>query len=303
LKIVMGTVKSLRISVPWQQLSSKPVRVTLDGIYALAILKDTKSSTAAHSQPAVDVVARRQLREKRRKLRWAQLHEEPDEGGDSGQHEESIWTRMLGKVVDNLVVEVRNAHVRIEDPSHWSDRSFAFGASLRRFSATTCNAQGVGMFVDRTAAGAQGTDLHRSVQLVDLAVYWDPDAALLSTGNLQDARIDMHELEFEASDPAHDYVLAPCSPAVMVTKSEKPSLLLPRWAFDVNLGGIHVRVTRAQFQDVLGLHLAFERHLIQLRPNPRPAVRPGRNPRAWWKYAIQRIVDEGRRRKQANGPG
>ena len=309
LSVVMGSVSKLSISVPWTRLGSEPVRVTIDGIYALGILKEHSSPAAVGSAAsaaasdalalATNVVLRRQLREKRRKLRWAQLNEESDGVEGQEQLEEGFWGRLLGKIVDNLVVNISNLHVRIEDPNQWSGRSFAFGFSLRKFTSTTCDAHGQPVFVDRFESS--GGALHRRVTCTDLALYLDSDAPQLSVGDLTDARRDMEYLEFEDSSPQHDYLLSPCSPAVMVTKNDQPSLAVPRWALAVNLGGIHVRFTRQQFQDAMGTLLAMERHLMSMRPNPRPAARPSRHPRAWWRYAIARVIADERRRKETAG--
>ena len=110
------------------------------------------------------------MREKRRKLRWAELVENVettshDASGNSQnsnkEDSEGFWSRLLAKILDNLVVEIKHAHVRIEDRNAWTKQKFSFGFSLERFSGTTCDENGVGIFVDRSSNSESKHLLHR----------------------------------------------------------------------------------------------------------------------------------------------
>lgn len=316
LEIKVGRIKSLRISIPWTRLGSEPVKISIDGVYALVVLKTHASdSTAAagdkpNSGSTSDFLKRRSHREKLRMLRWASLTEDqaqpaPQKAGGEEEREfteedAGFWSKLFSKVVDNLVVEVHNIHLRVEDHSQFTHRSFCAGVSIASFTAMTCDGNRRSTFVDHRASKHEL--LYRMVRCGEVAVYWDPPPAVPIPGNkTDDFWIGfLHASEFTPArtlHTPHQYILKPCSPSVFVVKNDFPTLESPRWEFEVTLEGVHLGLTRTQYQDVTSVHLALESQIVKSSQS-RPVLSVGRNPRAWWRYAIHSTMRDLRSKKQ-----
>ncbi|KAH9250088.1 hypothetical protein BASA81_012135 [Batrachochytrium salamandrivorans] len=314
LEIKVGRIKSLRISIPWTRLGSEPVKISIDGVYALVVLKTHAPDPAGDKPGSVstsDFLKRRNHREKLRMLRWASLTEDQTQStppkGSGGEEEREFteedagfWSKLFSKVVDNLVVEVHNIHLRVEDHGQFTHRSFCAGVSIASFTAMTCDGNRKSTFVDHRASKHEL--LYRMVRCGEVAVYWDPPPTVPIPGNkTDDFWIGfLHASEFTPArtlHTPHQYILKPCSPSVFVVKNDFPTLESPRWEFEVTLEGVHLGLSRTQYQDVTSVHLALESQIVKSSQS-RPVLSVGRNPRAWWRFAIHSTMRDLRSKKQ-----
>lgn len=166
----------------------------------------------------------------------------------------------------------------------WTKQKFSFGISLERFSGTTCDENGVGIFVDRASNSESKHLLHRLIQCENLSLYLDPEESNLLSASSQSSLTDaLHASQFDPHKPFKQqyYILSPCSPSVVVTKNEMPSQLLPRWMLKVELVGVHLNLLKKQYVCLNLLTYAMESQIISLNPNKKPLVAVASNPRAW----------------------
>ena len=124
ISITHGSLKRLRLKIPWTALESKPVQVQLDGVYLQCgpldvaglspeqLSKMTFDSKRARLKAAEDaVIAASQSPES--------IHEKTQKA--------SYFQQLVAKIVDNIEVTLTNIHIRYEDnitipvtlPYHW----------------------------------------------------------------------------------------------------------------------------------------------------------------------------------------
>ena len=145
------------------------------------------------------------------------------------------------------------------------------------------------------------------IQCENLALYLDPDEknllSLSSSSSLEALTEALHNNQFESNFgfKKQNYILSPCSPSVVVTKNELPTIQLPRWTLKVELVGLNVSLLKKQYLCLNLLTYAMESQIISLNPNKKPPVAVKSNPKAWWKFAIHLVISENRVKKKQVG--
>lgn len=101
-----GFMGELKLSVPWSNLSGKPVRVLIENVYLLAV-PTSSSGTVAEDEE-------RSQAAKQEKLINAELMTTQPVGGMSTEEEaknESFTASLITKIVDNLQIEVSQIEI------------------------------------------------------------------------------------------------------------------------------------------------------------------------------------------------
>jgi vacuolar protein sorting-associated protein 13A/C len=100
-----GTIGTIRITIPWNNLSQKPIVLELDKVLILATSKMV---------PTVDKAAElaQQLAEKRSFLAKFDFHA-LTENSDSEQR--GFDSQFLNRLFDNVKLHVTNVHIRFEN--------------------------------------------------------------------------------------------------------------------------------------------------------------------------------------------
>lgn len=106
-----GHLGHLTLNIPWANLTSKPAEIIIEDLYLLAV-------PAAESKVDLAEDEARAQAAKQEKLQNAEvLHSAgTDIGSDTGgQKNQGVFESLIGKIVNNVQITVRNIHIRYED--------------------------------------------------------------------------------------------------------------------------------------------------------------------------------------------
>ena len=302
LDVLSGYVQSIELSIPWSRLGSEPVMLNLDGVY-LVVGPRTQQGIDEHGQHTWSWARKRARIE--REWRGAQLRREalgadaPD--GEPATHSTRDSLTLVRKIVNNVQLSLTNLHVRYEDAT-LSSAPFAAGVTLAGLSAFTTDQSGNRLFsVDPSVQ-------FKRLELKALAVYHH-----CACDKMLDPSIPMHEMAEwlrslipteSAANGAH-LVIDPVSAAVRAClRSDTLALQqrAPRTATELSLSAVSVSLSEPQLRD--GVR-AFEYFLAEAEcaddgcgesaAPARPLGSVVQAPRAWWRYAVLRVVRESRR--------
>jgi molybdopterin-binding protein len=216
--VIHGSLKSLKIKVPWASLQSKPVRVAIDGILLQAAPLDVNSLSQE------DVKQRTQM-DKRAKLVSAEetalaAGAEP-ESSQATAEKASFVQQLTAKIVDNLEITLTNVHIRYEDTLSRRGTTIAAGLTLDKITLSTTDANWKEMFVSRVEKDKTlAPSTHKLGRMENLTVYWNTRAERLDEMTEQDWETEMMALIFKSQQQNAD---APPEAVKAETPKEKQS--------------------------------------------------------------------------------
>lgn len=88
--------------------------------------------------------------------------------------DETFVNSLVGKIIDNLQIVIKNIHIRFEDQISHSGAPFSLGLTLSNLSAVSTDADWNEAFLDDPKAPT-----HKLAKLDSLAVYWTPKSESL----------------------------------------------------------------------------------------------------------------------------
>ncbi|EGZ15036.1 hypothetical protein PHYSODRAFT_315602 [Phytophthora sojae] len=316
--VASGSVGRVLVRVPWNQLGSASVTITLEGVSALVVPNTERPSAAELLQAKKNQLERRELLRQHRRFAarvgpGQELHEQQKPEEDEG----TFVSRLTARIVANLQVTLRDVHLRYEDAVANPEAPFACGLMLERFRYVTTDEEGREAFVDQATVHSAFT--YKKIELSQFGMYWDrldvnDKAARLETREdvPQAMRAMVQELSGQQEDTRVDssrrWLLRPCSLGVQLTKNESTDYsAVAKYTVEAEMGALQASLTREQYEDVLFLQRAFlgrravEAHFALARGRPLHA--PGARPREWWDYATRLVLEQRRaklRRQAAN---
>jgi vacuolar protein sorting-associated protein 13A/C len=129
-------ISKILINVPWTNLKDKPTTVTIQGIYVLLALKyDNLEDMDNGPSSKLRVIVERAKQEIKKK--W----EEKELGKDT------VAETSIIRVIDNLVLNIGEIHLRVESMKRNWD--FSFGVVIDRISSFTVDENDKKMFYTR----------------------------------------------------------------------------------------------------------------------------------------------------------
>ncbi|GAA5952650.1 hypothetical protein JCM21900_006060 [Sporobolomyces salmonicolor] len=285
--VVEGYLGDLTLSIPWSNLSGKPVRVLVENVYLLAVPTDSSKATpeedAARAQAA-----------KLEKLENAEmLTTQPGPGmsEEEEQKNQSFTASLVTKIVDNLQIEVRNIHLRYEDTLSVPGHPFSVGLTLAGFSAVSTDGDWKPTFITNPAGG-----IHKLASLDSLAVYFDTDSASLAGFPINEAIPKFTDLiAREGYTPEHQFVLKPVSGQGRLVMNKKVDSETPKTDTELFFNELGFVLDADQYRDALSMVDLFHFYIRQreyrvYRPSQQE-IDQNRS-RALWKFAINAIRSE-----------
>ncbi|KAE8891575.1 hypothetical protein PF005_g5170 [Phytophthora fragariae] len=309
--VASGSVARVLVRVPWNQLGSASVTVTLEGVSALVVPNTQRPGAAELLQAKKNQLERRELlRQHRRFAARVGPGQEQHEQQRPEEDEGTFVSRLTARIVANLQVTLRDVHLRYEDAVANPEAPLACGLMLEQFRYFTTDEEGREAFVDQTTVHNAFT--YKKAELSQFAMYWDrldvgDKAARLETRGDVDVpramRAMVQELDGQQEDAPADsgrrWLLRPCSLAVQLTKNESADYsTVAKYTVEAEMGALQASLTREQYEDVLFLQRAFlgrravEAHFALARG--RPLHTPSARPREWWDYATRLVLEQRR---------
>ncbi|OQR95897.1 vacuolar protein sorting-associated protein [Thraustotheca clavata] len=289
IKVLHGAIGKVHVLVPWNQLGSASVQITLEGIYGVAV-----PNTELPSEEEVLMGIRNRL-ERAELMRQHQL--QSADGSTQQQEDSTFLTRLTTRIIDNLQIIIKDFHLRYEDVISNPALPFTCGIFFEKFSLETTDENGNKIFVDNTEKKGL---THKVVQVKNFAVYWDRLDPSQSMRNLAAFESKMRNIiydtqAFEQSDRQW-LLVPPCTMRVQLTKNESQiySKTAPKYAIRALARGLTFGLSREQYDDMLFMHKAFlsrravEAHFWEHRHRPFLALE--HYPIVWWDYATRFIL-------------
>ena len=191
--ISRAVIRHIEFEIPWTSLKSSPCITKISEILACVTLPSDDLSEAQKAA-LLDRAKQRILcafEERRRDVRTAaQVAARDAEDG-------SYASRLFEIIMNNLIVEISNVHVRYEC-AH-SERSgvphTVVGFTLAAVKLQTTNEHGKPMFIDPTSS----TTCHKKLTLDGLRLYSEADVGATTTTTTQQQQHQQHQLASAAA--------------------------------------------------------------------------------------------------------
>jgi vacuolar protein sorting-associated protein 13A/C len=305
-----GSLKKLRLKIPWTALDSKPVRVYLDGVYLQAGPLDISSLSP-------EDLARMNTAQRRQKLKAAEdavvtASKAKDAETNKEKAQELSYFQQFGlKIVDNIEIVLTNVHIRYEDSTTFPGKTFSAGVTIDSISLVTTDSNWNEAFVARDFTAAAIQKLGR---LENLGLYWNTDCPPLAPLPNNAWEEAMQEMIFKSSwdhrrasasqfreQPLHQrspkesglmYLLGvPNNLYVKITHTEACTATTPKINVDIEVSSLELELDKLQYQQLMATIGSFgmlerQKQLAMMRPSKRPTVCP----RDWWFYAYKLIT-------------
>lgn len=155
-----GVVSELVIRIPWTKLLTSPIEISLDGLYVL--LTPQEKQNWDYSEEG-EIAKRKELLEN--------LEKKPEElNPEEEVKRKSFVEKLMGKVIDNIKITVKNIHIRFE----YSDiRKFTVGVVLESIESYTTNENWEIHFTDRHQIKSAGIAIYKLLNINGLCIYWN----------------------------------------------------------------------------------------------------------------------------------
>lgn len=210
-----GFIGHIVVDIPWTSLSTKPLIVHIDDIFALLRPKPTESWSSEELQKIFFSSQSESL------SNFEALHQpELVIANDPGFIE-----KLVENIVDNVQIKISKIYFRYED-SITAKYPFALGVKLLGITAETCNSSWKPMYVK------ESKKCFKSLKIVDLSVFLDCKDGVLSCNHFFKGKgnsfVETAKIDFEGGIE-HKLVLTPLSVNVQavvnkVTVADEPKI-------------------------------------------------------------------------------
>jgi vacuolar protein sorting-associated protein 13A/C len=106
-----GHLGHLTLNIPWANLTSKPAEIVIEDLYLLAI--PAAESKVDLAEDEAQAQAAKQEKLKNAEILQASGREFNPNGEDNKN--QGVLESLIGKIVNNVQITVRNIHIRYED--------------------------------------------------------------------------------------------------------------------------------------------------------------------------------------------
>lgn len=293
INVIEGHLGELTLYIPWSNIRGAPVKVFIEDVYLLASPKEEAEYDEAEEE-------RRRQRLKMEKLESAELLKERSKAGLSQEEQkknQSFAQSLATKITDNLQITVKNIHIRYEDSISAPGHPFALGFTLEEFSAVSADGQWVPSFIQDSS-----TATHKLATLGALAVYWNTDTELFSSGREADTESMPHDemvdkfktmlAKIHGSVSGNQFILKPVSGQAKIELDKTGDIEAPKFKATLLFDEIGVVLDDDQYRDALmmvDLFHYFIRHQEYKALKPK-GVTAKEDPRAWLLFAGNAIL-------------
>ncbi|KAH0527101.1 hypothetical protein TsFJ059_002139 [Trichoderma semiorbis] len=296
INVIEGHLGELTLYIPWSNIRGAPVKVFIEDVYLLASPKEEAEYDEDEEQ-------RRKHRLKMEKLESAELLKERNKAGMSQEEQkknQSFAQSLATKITDNLQITVKNIHIRYEDSISAPGHPFALGFTLEEFSAVSADGQWTPSFIQQSS-----TTTHKLATLGSLAVYWNTDSELFSSGRqtVDDSQGTMTHgdmvnkfksmlAKIHDPDSSNQFILKPVSGQAKIELDKSGAIEVPKFKATLLFDEIGVVLDDDQYRDALmmvDLFHYFIRHQEYKALKPK-GVSPKEDPKAWLLFAGNAIL-------------
>lgn len=158
IQTIYGKLGTLVLKIPWKNLYSQPVVVTIEDLYVLAVPNAAVRYNAAKHELA-------ELTAKRADLLKLEEMRDRDLKKDDPATNKTFTEKLVAQIINNVQIRIKNVHIRYEDKST-SSVPFALGVTLGSLSVHTTDADWRQTFLSEALK-----KVYKLANLDGLAVY------------------------------------------------------------------------------------------------------------------------------------
>lgn len=190
IEIKSGYVSKLFINANWRKLTSQPVRVIIDGVYASVQTRknfniDQKQALEAAIKNKIAALKANEDIKLQLELQKYIQHQHKQQNNNSSdnddkQEQQSAAARYISKIIENLQIQVQNIHIAYEDVVE--SQNVQIGVCLGGLNVQTTDEQWQNKYIDATQQYS-----YKLVSLSQLFVYSSTGKAAINkqTGFIQ----------------------------------------------------------------------------------------------------------------------
>ncbi|KAJ3015263.1 hypothetical protein HKX48_004689 [Thoreauomyces humboldtii] len=290
IEVVEGYLGDLTLSIPWNDLKNKPVKIFINHVYILARPK------AAGDYDPVEEEENAQ-KAKLAKLETAEMlqsrSKEPHIGlFQNSKGDSNFMAQLITKIVDNVQISMKNIHIRYEDSVSNPKCPFSVGVTMEELSAVSCNGNW-----EETFLHDQTDVINKLVKLASLAVYFNTQPKSFTAGSSEQFMENFQRsIATSSSLPdGYQYILKPVSGNAKIETHKVQPASGARHTAALDFEELAFLLDKEQFINSISLLGAFSSYLRsknyrQFRP-PR-TISPSLDPEAWLKFAGRSVLHD-----------
>ena len=259
LNLIYSYIGKISLKIPWKSLSSAPVEVLIEKVYAVVSPKKEEEWTFEdynkfnkrlevldqYSSEVFDKLM------KREKLLQNSKEEEKKQSG--------YMDKITLKVLDNLQITIKSIHIRVENPL--KDCRFSFGVTLDFLSIHATNENWIKTFVDRSNHENENLPNFKILILNNLGVYWNSEETHYFVGDSKKNEIQMGLQNLIKTDEKEmkeiNYLINIKAELKFIQKNK--TKLGPEFWFALKMENIDCSFKKTQIRDMVRLTSYFNR--------------------------------------------
>lgn len=293
--VKFGHLGELTLQIPWSNLKSKPVKVIIEDVYLLA-------SPIIIEEFDLEEEQRRDLERKKEKIADLdaidKMSNSNKEISNDLSSNETFTENLITKIVDNLQVTIKNIHIRYEDDSVLTETPYSIGVTLDELSAVSTDEGWLPSFISITQAFT-----HKLLLLKSLSVYMntnsttimqDDQEKLLEEFTKSIYKSDNNEEASIISDSSLQFLLKPVTGKGRLTV-HKPGATetAPHVKGEFYFEEFGLDLDSHQYRDLLWTASKFHWYMKTYKFRKlRPKTTVSEDPKGWFRYAAQSILNE-----------
>lgn len=250
-KVKNGIIGSLTLTFPWTKLSTNPCIIDIDNIL---LVGEVCGGGMEESENIPNI-----------------------ENTDSGIEEKSIFDSIITKVLNNLIINIQNIHIRVEALTNNTNNNMAIGLKIPSINVYTIDERG-----EKTILNEHPKVLNKKVEIRGFAIYVDTHCTFINNESFVSQMID------ENSSAQHQFIFNPFSFDAIYNYNSSSDLSY-QTAFSVNSNDIEITLDNDQYK---GIQVLLEQYYLFCKQRVyRHCGRPARPPRSdrsstlWWHYS------------------
>ncbi|CAH2355297.1 vacuolar protein sorting-associated protein 13 [[Candida] railenensis] len=289
LDVKFGHLGELTLQIPWSNLKGQPVKVIIEDVYLLAspiILEDFD----------LEEDMKKELNVKKEKLKQLEAIEKAQNQNESLtsdlKNNETFTENLITKIVDNLQVTIRNIHVRYEDDSVLTELPYSIGLTLDELSAVSTDNSWLPSFISITQALT-----HKLLTLKSLSVYMNTDSTSIYHEDSEKLLKEFSEYVEKSNNQEKldlQYLLRPVTGKGRLTVNKHGATeSSPHIKAELFFEEFGVDLDSQQYKDILWTASKFHWYMKTYKfRRLRPKIPVSEDPKRWFKYAAESILNE-----------
>ena len=189
--VTSGIIQSIKLHFPWKSLKKEPCIIEIDGIHIIAnFSKDVQLKSELEIKESV-------------------LKELEDAGLSDEKVKNVLFQGTISQVISNIIIRVKNVHIRVEMSTPDPNTFFAFGVMFKQIECFSIGEKGEQTFVQPDA------NIAKRIQIQDFSIYADPQPEKIEVPTsldkieeyLQIRDKEKHEYILDSFSFSSDYIM------------------------------------------------------------------------------------------------